>query len=127
MRRTETKREATSPRKRARLVLAVTMIAALAALAFSAAGGARPTAADAGTPSWTLKLKDGSTFVLAKRIQDKIKKHEKINYVFSYGSSGIQGFSQQYLAGYKTTLPEANKIYPMTGKAIAPSQPQGDA
>ena len=41
-------------------------------------------------------------------------------------SSAIQGFSQQYLAGYKTTLPQANLIYPLSGKAIAPSVPAGD-
>jgi ribose transport system substrate-binding protein len=51
---------------------------------------------------------------------------QAINYAFSYQSSAIQGFSQQYLAGYKATLPLANAIYPLKGKAIAPSVPQGD-
>src|ERR1700742_3766253 len=43
--------------------------AAIAALVFSSVAGARTSA----EPSWTVKLKDGSTFTLAKSIQDKVK------------------------------------------------------
>ncbi len=99
----------------------------LGVLIFAAVGVARPTSASSSAKDkWTVKLKDGSTFTLAKRIADKVNKHQAINYVFSYQSSAIQGFSQQYIAGYKKTLPDANKIYPLKGKAIAPSVPAGD-
>lgn len=66
------------------------------------------------------ELKDGSTFELAGRIADKVEKGEAINYVFSYQSSGIALFSDQYKTGYDTTLPVAKSILPMNGKAIAP-------
>jgi ribose transport system substrate-binding protein len=103
------------------------LVVLLGVLVFAAVGVARPTAASStAKDKWTVKLKDGSTFTLAKRIADKVNKHQKINYVFSYQSSAIQGFSQQYLAGYKKTLVDANKIYPLGGKALAPSVPQGD-
>jgi ABC-type sugar transport system substrate-binding protein len=75
---------------------------------------------------YTKKLKDGSTFKLAQRIQDKIKKGEKLNYVFSYQSSGIKGFSEQYKAGYEATQGTAGRILPMNFKSIAPSAPTGD-
>jgi ribose transport system substrate-binding protein len=86
------------------------------------AGTATGVAAD----PWTKKLKDGSTFTLASRIQAEIKKGDKPNYVFSYASSGIAGFSQQYKAGYDATQAAASKILPMNYKAIAPSAPAGD-
>ena len=106
---------------------AVAVSAVLGVLVFAAVGAAGPTSASsAAKDKWTVKLKDGSTFTLAKRIADKINAHQKINYVFSYQSSAIQGFSQQYLAGFKKTIPDANKIYPLGGKAIAPSVPAGD-
>jgi len=94
----------------------------LASLAFAAVAGARPS----GTPNWTVKLRHGGTFTLAPSIQDKIKANKPFNYVFSYGSCSIQGFSQQYLAGYKTTLPQANKIYPIHGTSLCPPQTQQD-
>ena len=114
------------PRKGRALVVAV-LVVLMGVLVFAAVGVARPTATSStAKDKWTVKLKDGSTFTLAKRIADKVNKHQKINYVFSYQSSAIQGFSQQYLAGYKKTLIDANKIYPLGGKALAPSVPQGD-
>jgi len=114
------------PRKGRALVVAV-LVVLMGVLVFAAVGVARPTATSStAKDKWTVKLKDGSTFTLAKRIADKVNKHQKINYVFSYQSSAIQGFSQQYLAGYKKTLVDANKIYPLGGKALAPSVPQGD-
>ena len=41
--------------------------------------------------------------------------------MFSYGSTAIPLFSPQYAAGYERTLPEAQKILPMNGQAIAPA------
>lgn len=66
-------------------------------------------------------LKDGSTFTLNERIAEKVRNGEEINYVFSYQSSGIPLFSDQYRTGYETTLPIAQEIYPMAGTAIAPA------
>jgi ribose transport system substrate-binding protein len=75
----------------------------------------------------SVELKDGSTFTLAPRIKAKVDAGEPVNYVFSYQSSGIQGFSQQYKAGFEATQDEAKEILPgMTFKAIAPSNPQND-
>jgi ABC-type sugar transport system substrate-binding protein len=98
-------------------------VCVVAGLAIAVATGA--TAGQAADP-YTKKLKDGSTFKLAQRIQDKIKKREKVNYVFSYASSGIKGFSEQYKAGYEATQGTAGRILPMNFKAIAPSAPTGD-
>ncbi len=80
--------------------------------------GTSPAAA--GLP-YTATLKDGSTFTLNPRVADKLAKGEPINYVFSYGSTAIPLFSPQYKAGYEKTLPEAQKILPMNGQAVAPS------
>jgi ribose transport system substrate-binding protein len=66
-------------------------------------------------------LKDGSTFTLHERVADKLAAGEPINYVFSYGSTAIPLFSPQYAAGYERTLPEAQAIVPMNGRAVAPS------
>ncbi len=85
----------------------------------SSAASEAPSAA-AGLP-FTGTLKDGSTFTLNPRVADKLAKGEPINYVFSYGSTAIPLFSPQYKAGYERTLPEAQKILPMNGQAIAPS------
>ncbi|MFP5342233.1 MAG: substrate-binding domain-containing protein [Candidatus Limnocylindria bacterium] len=78
------------------------------------------SAAPEGWP-YTGTLKDGSTFTLHPRVADKLAKGEPINYVFSYGSTAIPLFSPQYAAGYERTLPEAQKILPMNGQAIAPA------
>lgn len=119
---------------------AVTMAAA-ASLLVAACGGAAPaTTAPSTAPSaapaestgasgspaaqglpYTGTLKDGSTFTLNPRVADKLAKGEPINYVFSYGSTAIPLFSPQYKNGYERTLPEAQKILPMNGQAIAPS------
>jgi ribose transport system substrate-binding protein len=72
-------------------------------------------------PPYTATLADGSTFTLNPRVADKLAKGEPINYVFSYGSTAIPLFSPQYKAGYERTLPEAQKILPMNGQAIAPA------
>ena len=81
----------------------------------------------AGEGQRSVELKDGSTFTLSPEIQAKVDAGEPVNYVFSYQSSGIQGFSQQYKAGFEATQDEASEIYPgMTFKAIAPSNPQND-
>lgn len=112
--------------------------AVLATLALTAAacGGAAPSSAPtsgatAGAPTdaagpaedgppFTAELKDGSTFTLNEGIAEKVRKGEEINYVFSYQSTSIPLFSAQYRAGFDTTLPQAQEIYPMKGTAIAP-------
>lgn len=66
-------------------------------------------------------LADGSTFELADRIAEKVQNGEEVNYVFSYQSSGIPLFSDQYKTGYEATLPVAQSILPMNGEAVAPS------
>jgi ABC-type sugar transport system substrate-binding protein len=103
-------------------VLVAAVLAALAALTFAAAGGAHSDA----QPTWTVKLRHGGTFTLASSIQAKVKAGKPINYVFSYQSCVIQGFSQQYQAGYKASVPAASKTYPLTGKIICPSAQQTD-
>lgn len=86
----------------------------------TAAPSADGSAAPEGWP-YTGTLADGSTFTLHPRVADKLAKGEPINYVFSYGSTAIPLFSPQYAAGYARTLPEAQKILPMNGQAIAPA------
>ncbi len=71
-------------------------------------------------------LNDGSTFELNQRIKDKLAAGEEINYVFSYQSPTIPLFSDQYKAGYETTLPQAQEILPtMVGDIIAPVSDTG--
>jgi ribose transport system substrate-binding protein len=65
---------------------------------------------------------DWGTFTLAPRIADKLKNHEKINYVFSYQASGIPLFSQQYMQGFKRGCEMGNQIYPLDCAPIAPVQ-----
>ena len=96
-----------------------------AAAPSEAASAAAPSAA-AGLPL-TGTLKDGSTFTLNPRVADKLAKGEPINYVFSYGSTAIPLFSPQYAAGYERTLPEAQKILPMNGQAVAPASAVQDS
>ena len=90
-------RGVTSSRRRGR-VLALTVSGLAAALALSATVAAHPNASG---DKWTVKLRHGGTFSLAKSIRDKVAKHQSINYVFSYGSCSIQGFSEQYQKGYE--------------------------
>ena len=106
---------------RGRLHVAVALVM-IAALVYAAVGGAHRDA----TPNWSMKLKNGSTFTLASSIQDKVKAGKPINYVFSYGSCSIQGFSQQYQEGYDASLPAANKIYPVNGTRLCPPATQQD-
>lgn len=76
---------------------------------------------------WTVELKDGSTFRLADEIRQKVENDEPVDYLFSYQSSSIQGFSEQYKAGFERTQPDALAIYPeMRFKAVAPSANPGD-
>ena len=102
-----------------RRLRAAVAIAVLGALVSAAAGGARSTG-----PSWTVKLRHGGTFTLAPSIQAKVKAGKAINYVFSYQSCVIQGFSQQYQAGYKYSVPAAGQTYPLNGKIICPGSSQ---
>jgi ABC-type sugar transport system substrate-binding protein len=107
---------------RSRFVGAVLAAAVVGSLALAATGGAA-----AGSPaSFTVKLRHGGTFTLAPSIQAKIKAHKPINYVFSYASCSIQGFSQQYQEGYEASLPVASKIYPLKGTRLCPPQTQED-
>jgi ABC-type sugar transport system substrate-binding protein len=114
-----TTRGVTSSRRRKR-VLALTVSGLVAALALSATVAARSS------DQWTVKLRHGGTFSLAKSIRDKVAKHQTINYVFSYGSCSIQGFSEQYQKGYEASIPQANKIYPLKGTRLCPPQTQQD-
>lgn len=102
-------------------MVAAALGAAIAMLVFAGAGSARVHG-----PSWTVKLRHGGTFTLAASTQAKVKAHKPINYVFSYGSCSIQGFSQQYQAGYDASIPQANGIYPIKGKRLCPPQTQQD-
>jgi hypothetical protein len=99
---------------------AATTAPSAAAPATAEASAAAASEAPTGLP-YTATLKDGSTFTLNPRVADKLAKGEPINYVFSYGSTAIPLFSPQYKAGYERTLPEAQKILPMNGQAVAPA------
>ncbi|MBA2576182.1 MAG: sugar ABC transporter substrate-binding protein [Euzebyaceae bacterium] len=66
-------------------------------------------------------LADGSTFELDERVAEKVRNGEPVNYVFSYQSSGIPLFSDQYRIGYEATLPIASELYPLDGTAVAPA------
>jgi ribose transport system substrate-binding protein len=113
-------------------MMAVTALSVLSACGAEKQSGGSSTAADAGADAsaadkWTVKLKDGSTFRLADDIRKKVEGNQAVNYLFSYQSSSIQGFSEQYKAGYERTRPDALKIYPeMKFKAVAPSANPGD-
>src|SRR5918996_1424841 len=99
---------------------------ASAASAPAASASAASSPAAEGLPL-TGTLKDGSTFTLHPRIAEKLANSEPINYVFSYGSTAIPLFSPQYKNGYERTLPEAQKILPMNGQAVAPASAVQDA
>jgi len=103
-----------------------TSTAPSAAASQAASTAPSEAAAPSGLP-YTTTLKDGSTFTLNPRVADKLAKGEPINYVFSYGSTAIPLFSPQYAAGYERTLPEAQKILPMNGQAIAPASAVQDS
>ena len=98
------------------------MAVASASLIISAAAPAFAQSPAAGDWPTTGPLKDGSTFTLAQSIQDKLASGGDINYVFSYQSPSIPLFSDQYKAGYETTLPQAQEILPaLKGQIIAPT------
>ena len=119
----KTNRRGVSTRLRRPRVLALTGAGLVAALALSATVAAHTSAS---ADNWTVKLRHGGTFTLSKSIRDKIAKHKTINYVFSYGSCSIQGFSEQYQKGYDASVPQANKIYPLKGTRLCPPQTQQD-
>jgi ribose transport system substrate-binding protein len=100
--------------------------AAQSQAASAAPSEAAASPAASGLP-YTGTLKDGSTFTLNPRVADKLAKGEPINYVFSYGSTAIPLFSPQYAAGYERTLPTAQAVLPMNGKAIAPASAVQDS
>ena len=93
------------------------------ALAFAtdqlAAAQAQATEAGGDLP-FTHILRDGSSFELNERIAKKIRTGEPINYLFSYQSSGIALFSDQYEAGFRATQGDAYRIYPMDFTVVAP-------
>ena len=97
--------------------------AAQESLAFAtdqlAAAQAAATEAGGDLP-FTHVLRDGSDFVLNERIARKIRTGEPINYLFSYQSSGIALFSDQYEAGFRATQGDAYRIYPMDFTVVAP-------
>lgn len=66
------------------------------------------------------------SFELAESIADKMEAGEPFNYVFSYQSSAIANFSDQYAAGYEGTLDVAASIAPMNPTSIAPAVPGTD-
>jgi ABC-type sugar transport system, periplasmic component len=103
-------------RRRLRVAVAIAVLGALVSVAVGGAAG----------PSWSVKLRHGGTFTLAPSIQAKVKAGKAINYVFSYQSCVIQGFSQQYQSGYKYSVPAAAQIYPLNGKIICPGSSQPD-
>ena len=100
------------------------MAIASASLIIAAAAPTFAQSPSAGAASWPTSgpLKDGSTFTLAQGIQDKLANGSDINYVFSYQSPSIPLFSDQYKAGYETSLPQAQQILTtLKGQIIAPT------
>jgi ABC-type sugar transport system substrate-binding protein len=69
---------------------------------------------------------DVGDFELAGSIADKVAAGEPFNYVFSYQSSAIANFSDQYAAGYEGTLDVASSVLPMNPESIAPATPGTD-
>jgi ABC-type sugar transport system substrate-binding protein len=65
---------------------------------------------------------DWGSFTLKPSIAEKVRNHEKINYVFSYQGSGIPLFSPQFAAGYKYGCSAGNAIYPLDCISVAPVQ-----
>ena len=84
-----------------------------------AAAQAQATEAGGDLP-FTHILNDGSAFALHPRVAEKVRKGQEVNYLFSYQSSGIALFSDQYDAGFRSTQGVASRIYPMTFELRAP-------
>jgi ABC-type sugar transport system substrate-binding protein len=70
---------------------------------------------------------DTGDFELSPAIADKVAAGEPFNYVFSYQSSAIANFSDQYAAGYEATLDAAALVTPINPSSIAPAVPAADA
>ena len=103
-------------------VLAATGLWATGAWAEEASVSQIPTSGEKVEGAPQSVKRDWGTFTLNPRIAEKIKNHEKINYVFSYQASGIPLFSQQYMQGFKRGCQMGNEIYPMECAPIAPVQ-----
>jgi ABC-type sugar transport system substrate-binding protein len=69
---------------------------------------------------------DVGSFELASSVADKVASGTPFNYVFSYQSSAIANFSDQYAAGYEGTLDVASSILPMNPTSVAPAVPGTD-
>ncbi|MFG1780470.1 sugar ABC transporter substrate-binding protein [Micromonospora sp. NPDC049051] len=67
------------------------------------------------------KLEDGTPFKIDDRILKKVESGQAINYVFSYQSTSVALLSYQLKSGYDASLPLANEMLPLKGKALAPS------
>ena len=86
---------------------------------------------DSGLGLWTIGLVVAAIVAAtvcapARALAETDRLQQAVNYVFSYGSCSIQGFSQQYQAGYEASIPAANKIYPVKGTRLCPPQTQQD-
>ena len=103
-------------------VLAATGLWATGAWAEEASVSQIPTSGEKVEGAPQSVKRDWGTFTLNPRIAEKIKNHEKINYVFSYQASGIPLFSQQYMQGFKRGCEMGNQIYPLDCTPIAPVQ-----
>ncbi|HEY4276792.1 MAG TPA: substrate-binding domain-containing protein [Conexibacter sp.] len=131
----------TGPARASRRSVAVVAAAVASAALLSACGaekisasgsttdgaGSTDTSASGASDKWAVQLRDGSTFHLAPSIAKRVEANEPVGYLFSYQSSAIQGFSEQFKAGFERTQPEAKQIYPgMQFTALAPSVNPGD-
>ena len=98
-----------------------------ASLILSVVGSASAQDDQSGWP-FTGTLKDGSTFTLAQSIADKITdgtptSGQPINYLFSYQSSSIPLFSQQYQAGHERGVRWAQTMMAINDTITAPPAP----
>jgi len=105
-------------------VLSASLVAFIAGCGTNTPSGGGSTSGAAA--KWAVPLRHGGTFALASSIQAKVKAHQAINYVFSYGSCSITGFSQQYQAGFDASVPVGSGIYPIHAKRLCPPQTQQD-
>ncbi len=64
--------------------------------------------------------RDWGTFKLADSIVEKVRKGEKINYVFSYQASGIPLFSPQYKIGFERGCKMGNAIMQLDCTKVIP-------
>ena len=116
-------------RHTAGIVAAIAFAIGISACGAAQVGGKGSTggSTNAANSKWAVKLRDGSTFHLAPQIAARVKANQPLNYLFSYQSSSIQGFSQQYQAGFRRTQAAARAIYPkLQFASVAPSVNPGD-